>query len=57
MSQLSKGSNFKAKFLKKLEGQATIEQEEVVNQEISKADLMNEENYAELQMQPEQEDA
>jgi len=31
MSQLSKGSNFKAKFLKKLEGQATIEQEEVVN--------------------------
>lgn len=41
-SRLSSGSKFKAKFLKKLDGQATIEQAEV-NGEISKDDLMNEE--------------
>lgn len=53
---MSKGSNFKAKFLKKIDGGATIDQAEV-NAEINKEDLMNEENYAELQAQPEQEDA
>lgn len=56
VSQMSSGSKFKAKFLKKLDGQATIEQAEV-NADISKDDLMNEEQYAELQNQPEQEDA
>lgn len=45
---MSKGSNFKAKFLKKIDGQATIDQDQV-NAEINKEDLMNEENYAELQ--------
>lgn len=55
-SRMSSGSKFKAKFLKKLDGQATIDQAEV-NGDISKDDLMNEEQYAELQNQPEQEDA
>ena len=51
ISQMSSGSKFKAKFLKKLDGQATIEAAEVpaVNGEISKDDLMNEDNFAELQ--------
>ena len=46
ISQLSSGSKFKAKFLKKLDDKATIEQAEVnqVTQDISKEDLMNEEN-------------
>lgn len=50
ISQLSSGSKFKAKFLKKLDDKATIEQAEVnqVNQDISKEDLMNEENVGEL---------
>ena len=43
VSQMSSGSKFKAKFLKKLDGQATIHAE--VNGEISKDDLMNEENF------------
>ena len=42
VSQMSSGSKLKAKFLKKLDGQATIDAE--VNGEISKDDLMNEEN-------------
>ena len=50
ISQLSSGSKFKAKFLKKLDDKATIEQAEVnqVNQDISKEDLMNEEIVGEL---------
>ena len=44
VSNMSSGSKFKAKFLKKLDGQATIEQAEV-NGDISKDDLMNEDNF------------